>query len=66
MLTNTWLGIVQQMLVERYLRSKNKEGAASSEITVKEKSSGTTDSSSATNAGGDEPVPALGKGNARV
>jgi len=54
MLTNTWLGIAQQVLVERYLNSK--QGSGPTTIEVREKTSG----------GGDKPAPALGKGKARA
>lgn len=52
MLTNTWLGISQQVLVERYLKAREQRGA----IEVREKAPG-DDAKSA---------PALGKGKARV
>ncbi|WP_050436215.1 membrane protein insertase YidC [Chondromyces crocatus] len=51
MLTNTWLGIGQQVLVERYLKGRDGGG-----IEVREKSSGDDGKS----------APALGKGKARV
>lgn len=51
MLTNTWLGITQQVLVERYLKARDDGG-----IQVREKTQG-DDAKSA---------PALGKGKARV
>jgi len=54
MLTNTWLGIAQQVLVERYLNSR--QGAGPSGIEVREKTTGD----------GDKPAPALGKGKARA
>lgn len=54
MLTNTWLGIGQQLLVERYLKAK--AGDSSGTIEVREKTSG----------GDDKPAPALGKGKARA
>jgi YidC/Oxa1 family membrane protein insertase len=53
MLTNTWLGIGQQVLVERYLKAR---GQAAGGIEVKEKTPGDDDKS----------APALGKGKARV
>jgi YidC/Oxa1 family membrane protein insertase len=53
MLTNTWLGIVQQFLVERYLQRK---AASTGVIEVREKSPGDSV----------KPAPALGKGKARV
>ncbi len=53
MLTNTWLGISQQLLVERYMKAK---AASSGTIEVREKTPGE----------GDKPTPALGKGKARV
>jgi YidC/Oxa1 family membrane protein insertase len=53
MLTNTWLGIGQQVSVERYLRTKS---GSPSTIEVREKTLGD----------GDKPAPALGKGKARV
>ncbi|MEO5725814.1 MAG: membrane protein insertase YidC [Byssovorax sp.] len=53
MLTNTWLGIGQQLLVERYLKAKaNSPGT----IEVREKTEGD----------GGKPTPTLGKGKARV
>ncbi len=53
MLTNTWLGIGQQLLVERYLKAQaNSPGT----IEVREKTEG----------GGGKPTPTLGKGKARV
>lgn len=55
MLTNTWLGITQQILVERYMASKNPAGPPGG-IEVREKVSGD----------GEKPAPALGKGKARV
>jgi YidC/Oxa1 family membrane protein insertase len=54
MLTNTWLGIAQQVLVERYLNARL--GAGPKGIEVREKTSGD----------GDKPAPALGKGKARA
>ncbi len=54
MLTNTWLGIGQQLLVERYLKAK--AGGTSGTIEVREKTSG----------GDEKPAPALGKGKARA
>jgi YidC/Oxa1 family membrane protein insertase len=56
MLTNTWLGIAQQVGVERYLRAKTQGPAG---IEVREKP---------TKSPADEPksAPALGKGKARV
>ncbi len=56
MLTNTWLGIAQQVAVERYLQAKI-QGPAT--IEVREKP---------TKSSGDEAksTPALGKGKARV
>jgi YidC/Oxa1 family membrane protein insertase len=54
MLTNTWLGIAQQVLVERYLNSRL--GTGPKGIEVREKTSGD----------GDKPAPALGKGKARA
>jgi YidC/Oxa1 family membrane protein insertase len=51
MLTNTWLGIGQQVLVERYLKAKHDGG-----IQVREKTQG----------GDEKSAPALGKGKARV
>jgi YidC/Oxa1 family membrane protein insertase len=59
MLTNTWLGIVQQLLMERYLKSRGGPGAAGAEIEVREKISGTD------RAKEPRPVPVLGKGKAR-
>jgi YidC/Oxa1 family membrane protein insertase len=55
MLTNTWLGIAQQVAVERYLQAKT-QGPATIEVREKPVKSS-----------GDEPKsPALGKGKARV
>lgn len=54
MLTNTWLGIAQQVLVERYMASRNSRDPSG--IEVREKTTGD----------GDKPAPALGKGKARV
>jgi len=53
MLTNTWLGIGQQLLVERYYKSK---GIGTGAIQVREKTLGE----------GEKPTPALGKGKARA
>ena len=53
MLTNTWLGIGQQLLVERYLKAKT---ASPGVIEVREKTEG----------GGGKPTSTLGKGKARV
>ncbi|EYF03550.1 membrane protein insertase YidC [Chondromyces apiculatus] len=55
MLTNTWLGISQQVLVERYLKARD-HAQGSGDIQVREKSSGDDD----------KATPALGKGKARV
>ncbi len=56
MLTNTWLGIAQQVAVERYLKAKTQ---GSADIEVREKPVKTS--------GDDEKSPpALGKGKARV
>lgn len=55
MLTNTWLGITQQLLVERYMASKGQPSPQGG-IEVREKVSGD----------GDKPAPALGKGKARA
>ena len=52
MLTNTWLGIGQQLLTERYLKSK---GNPPGTIEVREKT-----------LGDGKPAPALGKGKARA
>jgi YidC/Oxa1 family membrane protein insertase len=56
MLTNTWLGIAQQVAVERYL--KNKSAGTAAGIEVREKPQKST--------GDDKSTPALGKGKARV
>lgn len=57
MLTNSVLAIVQQLLVEKYLKSHEAgHGGGSGQIEVREKSSGD----------GDKPPPALGKGKARA
>jgi YidC/Oxa1 family membrane protein insertase len=53
MLTNTWLGIGQQLLVERYLKPKSNSPGT---IEVREKTEGD----------GGKPTPTLGKGKARV
>jgi YidC/Oxa1 family membrane protein insertase len=53
MLTNTWLGIGQQLLMERYLQAKS---GPSSTIEVREKTLGDDG----------KPTPALGKGKARA
>jgi YidC/Oxa1 family membrane protein insertase len=55
MLTNTWLGIGQQFLVERYLRRKT-EGSGGGGIEVKDKTPGDSV----------KRAPLLGKGKARV
>jgi len=55
MLTNTWLGIAQQVGVERYLKNKTQ---GSGGIEVREKPQ--------TTPGDDKSAPALGKGKARV
>jgi YidC/Oxa1 family membrane protein insertase len=52
MMTNTWLGIAQQVLMERYM-SKNAQGA--SDIAVREKS-----------PGDDASSPSLRKGKTSV
>jgi YidC/Oxa1 family membrane protein insertase len=54
MLTNTWLGITQQLLVERYLKTRQGVG-----IVVTEKNSGDDDSPPSGSP------PALGKGKAK-
>jgi YidC/Oxa1 family membrane protein insertase len=59
MLTNTWLGIAQQIGVERYLRAKTAGGGG--EIEVREKSP-----SKKTPGDDSKSAPALGKGKARV
>ena len=58
MLTNSVLAIVQQLLVERYLKAKEAAGTTGGGggIEVREKASGD----------GDKPMPALGKGKARA
>ncbi len=53
MLTNTWLGIVQQFLVERWVSAKVKEPASIQVREIKK-------------SDGDAPRPALGKGKARA
>jgi YidC/Oxa1 family membrane protein insertase len=53
MLTNTWLGIGQQLLVERYFKSRSNPPGT---IEVREKTLGD----------GEKPTPALGKGKARA
>ena len=57
MLTNSVLAIVQQLLVEKYLKSHEAPGGApGGRIEVREKTPGD----------GDKPTPALGKGKARA
>ncbi len=65
MLTNTWLGIGQQLLVERYLKAKSAGPAAGIEVREKKPSGDDDDKPSRViaEAGG---APALGKGKARV
>ena len=55
MVTNSVLAIAQQLLVERYLKG-NRGAGPTSQIEVREKSSGD----------GGKPTPALGKGKARA
>jgi YidC/Oxa1 family membrane protein insertase len=61
MLTNTWLGIAQQVGVERYLRNKTQGTTAGIEVREKPSAGDKT-------PGGDpnKSPPALGKGKARV
>ncbi|WP_437666557.1 membrane protein insertase YidC [Sorangium sp. So ce1182] len=64
MLTNTWLGIGQQVLVERYLKAKNDRAAG---IQVREVASAEPQSAMKKTPGDDDKsAPALGKGKARV
>jgi YidC/Oxa1 family membrane protein insertase len=56
MMTNTWLGITQQVLVERYLKRR---GGPGSGIEVREKTPGDDDKAIGS-------LPALGKGKARA
>lgn len=64
MLTNTWLGIAQQLMVERYAK-RSGVGPGSGEIAVREKKKtpGDDDTSSRRE---EVSAPALGKGKARV
>jgi YidC/Oxa1 family membrane protein insertase len=64
MLTNTWLGIAQQVLVERYLKSKVAK-TPPGDIKVREKKDSTGDSDKSARSAL-ESSPALGKGKARV
>ncbi len=57
MLTNTWLGIIQQVLVERWVQTKLKTPAA---IQVREVTKNKTD------APLDKDIPSLGKGKVRA
>jgi YidC/Oxa1 family membrane protein insertase len=59
MLTNTWLGILQQVLVERYLR--NRTGASGTGIVVKEKA----DAGSKTKGDREDRRQLLERGKAR-
>ncbi len=61
MLTNTWLGIIQQFLVERWIQKKLQEQGATS-IEVREKESPLLATSNAASPG----AAALGKGKARA
>ncbi|WP_437281430.1 membrane protein insertase YidC [Sorangium sp. So ce375] len=64
MLTNTWLGIGQQVLVERYLKAKNERAGG---IEVREIASAEPQSAMKKTPGDDDKsAPALGKGKARV
>jgi YidC/Oxa1 family membrane protein insertase len=64
MLTNTWLGIGQQLLVERYLKAKNERAGG---IQVREVASAEPQSAMKKTPGDDDKsAPALGKGKARV
>ncbi|WP_437552349.1 membrane protein insertase YidC [Sorangium sp. So ce327] len=64
MLTNTWLGIGQQVLVERYLKAKNERAGG---IQVREVASAEPQSAMKKTPGDDDKsAPALGKGKARV
>lgn len=58
MLTNTWLGIGQQLLVERFLKARTGPSA----ILVRE----VKDGGEKTLGDGGKPTPALGKGKARA
>ncbi|WP_437329224.1 membrane protein insertase YidC [Sorangium sp. So ce381] len=64
MLTNTWLGIGQQVLVERYLKAKNERAGG---IKVREIANAEPQSAMKKTPGDDDKsAPALGKGKARV
>ncbi|WP_437337712.1 membrane protein insertase YidC [Sorangium sp. So ce394] len=63
MLTNTWLGIGQQVLVERYLKAKNERAGG---IEVREIANAEPQSAMKKTQGDDKSAPALGKGKARV
>jgi YidC/Oxa1 family membrane protein insertase len=65
MLTNTWLGIGQQVLVERYLKARGQESGG---IEVKEVANADlrTALKDKTPGDDDKSAPALGKGKARV
>jgi YidC/Oxa1 family membrane protein insertase len=68
MLTNTWLGIAQQLLVERYAKTRLGGGGAAGGIEVREKKKTPDDDPSSRHEGADDggAAPALGKGKARV
>ncbi|WP_437784131.1 membrane protein insertase YidC [Sorangium sp. So ce1097] len=64
MLTNTWLGIGQQVLVERYLKARDERAAG---IQVREVANAEPQSAMKKTPGDDDKsAPALGKGKARV
>lgn len=65
MLTNTWLGIGQQVLVERYLKAKD-ERAHGIEVKVVETAEARPVVKEKTPGDDDKSAPALGKGKARV
>ncbi|WP_437940782.1 membrane protein insertase YidC [Sorangium sp. So ce341] len=63
MLTNTWLGIGQQVLVERYLKARDERAGG---IEVREIANAEPQSAMKKTQGDDKSAPALGKGKARV
>ncbi|WP_437736649.1 membrane protein insertase YidC [Sorangium sp. So ce1335] len=64
MLTNTWLGIGQQVLVERYLKARDERAGG---IEVREVATAEPQSAMKKTPGDDDKsAPALGKGKARV
>lgn len=65
MLTNTWLGIIQQTLTERWIQKKLKEQGASS-IEVREKPGPLLTAKTASSNAASPSAAALGKGKARA